>query len=429
MAKVELNSNGIIANLAECIGKWGGKHGLIVKSEPLLNFSPVQKFFLNSTYGINMARDTTSAAIGTIIHAGVNSGSAESGTTDGATTANKLIQSGQNFVTTVGVGASVHNTTDDTYAIVTVVDSNTQLTLDTDIMATGETYTINDIWVGRAVQGPWNFADAGTISITNGTNNDEAVFENATGRTYQMSNYASVTGSINLDEFSDITETIQLSFRLNGVQVGLVVDLDDFIDPNDLDLQQFSIPTSAFGLSSGVVNELRILLVRTGGGAKPDFSLDNITLSPAIPIIFTAKPDNGTRYHAYALRVVLIDAYTGIATVAGATENATAPLLSYNKLLGVSSLTNGIVFEGSIHGTNRPSQTIRQLSDLMLAGMEIIDFVADGTNAMLILETKFHQPMILDDITGDNLTLTISDDLSGLVQFSASLRGAVEVNL
>tara|TARA_R110000751_G_scaffold72973_1_gene147700 strand:- start:227 stop:1186 length:960 start_codon:yes stop_codon:yes gene_type:complete len=66
----------------------------------------------------------------------------DSGTTTG-TTAFKLIQSGQNFLTTVSIGDTVNNTTDSTVAIVTAVDSDTQLTLDCDIMASGENYTIN----------------------------------------------------------------------------------------------------------------------------------------------------------------------------------------------------------------------------------------------------------------------------------------------
>jgi hypothetical protein len=66
----------------------------------------------------------------------------DSGTTT-ATTADKLVQAGQNFTTTVSVGDTVNNTTDSTVAIVTAVDSDTQLSLDCDIMASGETYTIN----------------------------------------------------------------------------------------------------------------------------------------------------------------------------------------------------------------------------------------------------------------------------------------------
>lgn len=60
------------------------------------------------------------------------------------TTSNKLVDSGGAFTSgvTVDVGDEVHNTTDDTYAFVTAVDSATQLSLSADIMASGETYTI-----------------------------------------------------------------------------------------------------------------------------------------------------------------------------------------------------------------------------------------------------------------------------------------------
>lgn len=66
----------------------------------------------------------------------------DSGTTTG-TTAFKLIEAGQNFTATVSVGDTVNNTTDSTAAIVTSVDSDSQLTLDCDIMVSGENYTIN----------------------------------------------------------------------------------------------------------------------------------------------------------------------------------------------------------------------------------------------------------------------------------------------
>jgi len=59
-----------------------------------------------------------------------------------ATTANKLVQTGQNFTSTVRVGDIVYNTTDTTAATVTAVDSDTTLSLSEDIMAISETYTI-----------------------------------------------------------------------------------------------------------------------------------------------------------------------------------------------------------------------------------------------------------------------------------------------
>ncbi len=68
-------------------------------------------------------------------------GKVDEGTTDG-TTANKLVDSSQNFLTTVTVGDVIHNTTDGTYARVTAVDSDTTLSLDHDIMVSGEAYVI-----------------------------------------------------------------------------------------------------------------------------------------------------------------------------------------------------------------------------------------------------------------------------------------------
>lgn len=72
----------------------------------------------------------------------VNEDLRASGTTDG-TTADKLVDSSQNFTDTVKVGDRVNNVTDTTTALVTAIDSDTQLTLDTDIMVSGDNYSIS----------------------------------------------------------------------------------------------------------------------------------------------------------------------------------------------------------------------------------------------------------------------------------------------
>ena len=65
----------------------------------------------------------------------------DSGTTTSAAT-KKLVQTGQNFTETVKVGDIVENTTDSTSATVTAVDSDTTLSINKDIMASAEAYTI-----------------------------------------------------------------------------------------------------------------------------------------------------------------------------------------------------------------------------------------------------------------------------------------------
>ena len=70
----------------------------------------------------------------------------DSGTAS-ATTADKLVEAGQNFLTTVTVGSIVWNTTDNTSATVTAIDSDTELAISADIMANTETYKILSVSV------------------------------------------------------------------------------------------------------------------------------------------------------------------------------------------------------------------------------------------------------------------------------------------
>ena len=65
----------------------------------------------------------------------------ETGTTT-STVENKLVDSGQNFTSTLAVGDVVKNTTDNTTTLVKTVDSDTQLSLQSNIFTTGEGYKI-----------------------------------------------------------------------------------------------------------------------------------------------------------------------------------------------------------------------------------------------------------------------------------------------
>lgn len=65
-----------------------------------------------------------------------------------ATTADKVVDTAQTFsASNIKLGISwIHNTTDDTWAKITAIDSGTQLTIDGDIMESGEAYTIERWW-------------------------------------------------------------------------------------------------------------------------------------------------------------------------------------------------------------------------------------------------------------------------------------------
>ena len=64
-----------------------------------------------------------------------------------ATTTNKLVDASAAFTTLIAVGDVVENITDNTTAKITAIDSATQVTLDNDIMASGEIYRIYSDYV------------------------------------------------------------------------------------------------------------------------------------------------------------------------------------------------------------------------------------------------------------------------------------------
>ncbi len=71
-----------------------------------------------------------------------------------STTTSKLVDSSATFTSTVSEGDRVKNVTDTTFATVTSVDSNTQLTINQDIFASGESYQVllSPIWENDSVK-------------------------------------------------------------------------------------------------------------------------------------------------------------------------------------------------------------------------------------------------------------------------------------
>ena len=118
-----------------------------VLTKPLV-FYAIQETGLTSAKGIKWISDGTPNSLtqyyrpsNTNIRGSNSSNPEDSGTTTSAAT-NKLIQTGQNFITTVSIGDIVLNNTDNTFAAVTAVDSDTELSLSLDIMSSSESFSI-----------------------------------------------------------------------------------------------------------------------------------------------------------------------------------------------------------------------------------------------------------------------------------------------
>ncbi len=427
---IDGEGKGVASHVHPFINLQSKHYGQLVLQERLINLNPEVHLFLNEDFGAAMNQAVTFASVASIIHAGVDSGSATSGTTT-STSGSELIDTAGDFNTTVGVGASVENTTQSTYANVTAVTDNQNLTLDSPIMDnTGDSYVINPIWTGNAVQGTWNFADSGKVTITTANNNDEALFNTDTIRRWGMDDFTALTGKVDLDTYDSTLNTILIEFGVNGVTVGNNVNLNDIIDIGDFAEQSFSIPLSSFGLVAQEINDLRITITRSGG-TRPTIKFDDLQIEGiegVNPATFISKTPFGTIFHVQEVRAQFIDNISGTVTgLADGTENATMPGLSYNKILGVSKLTNGIVVTRVQDGIVKDAFVFRQLSDLLTAGGEVRSLFSDGTNTFLSVTITFPEPIVMNGNTDSFISITINDDLSGLLQFTASVRGSIEI--
>lgn len=276
-------------------------------------------------------------------------------------------------------------------------------------------------WTGTANAGTWNFADSGKVTITSADNSDSATFDDA--GTIAMSGHTAITGKVDLDTYNAANNTITVQFGLAGVPLGNSVNLDDYIDTGSFSEQSFVIPKADLAIDDLTVDEVTITIFRTGG-ARPTIKFDDWQIeetgTPAVFIAADLTPEEGKRFHVTELRLGLADA------LSSTVSDGTALGLSYDKILGVSALTNGIVFQRVQKGKVLFSVTFRQLGDFLSSGSNIVNAISDGTNTFITLLVEFPEPIILDTGGDSFLSFTIADDLSGLLQFTATARGAVE---
>lgn len=400
----------------------GGEPGPVVYAERHLQFDVEVHPFLNATLGTAMNQAVTFGAIGSVIHSGGTTSSAIAGTADG-NTLNELVDSGGGFTAAVAVGMLAHNTTDDTYARVTAVTADTRLTFATDLFPDGnETYVINAVWAGVAVAGSWDFADSGKITLTNGNDNDQADIDADPVPEWDLDDFTALTGKIDLDTYNDAVHNFTFQLALDGVAIGNTISINDFIDTGNFAEQSFVITKAALGLSGELTNGLMIVHQRTGGGPKADVKFDDLRFETSgTPLEFRSTVELDHKFHISAIRFSLSDALNISVT------NGTAPGLAHDQFMALSALTNGVLFQRVQNNVVKFALTLKQLSDFLSVQSTLQNVICDGTNTYINLQIDFPEPLILDGTTGDYLSLTIQDDLSGLIEFTANALGSIEV--
>ena len=239
-------------------------------------------------------------------------GEAANGTTT-ATTANKLVDSSASFTSTVTVGDQVVNQVDGQTALVSNVDSDTTLSLDADIMLTGEAYTIDNS--PFITQGHYYVVSVGGTTTLNGVSNwtiGDWVIAGAnnqwtkldhsqvdgTGTTGNLTKWSStsvIADSIVSESGSAITVDGSLTTNTNLSSTGnFAVNTDKFTVAASsgntaftgdlaINTDKFTVnATSGNTIVAGEVNASRFILPSTG------------TTTPANQYLFTDNTNTGT---------------------------------------------------------------------------------------------------------------------------------------
>jgi hypothetical protein len=288
-------------------------------------------------------------------------------------------------------------------------------------------------WTASAIIGGsrWDFsstdqAHGGTQSV-DGTltiNNDVAQF--AKGSSQDLTGYTAITGWIYLTGWADTGTKAVAIYGWDGAIVGNLVNIGNYIDKTSFGTwQKFSISLNDLGLTNETIDSIRIGVVDIGAGAAPNFYLDDIQIEETgNPLEFRIDPDNGTWMRVKGFNIIMADAFDNTVI------NASSPNIPYNTLLGVSKLDTGIIYRRVQDDEVVSVASIRQFLDIMtFSKATVTGNSGDGTNTWVTVHIEFTEEVILKSEDTDYMSLTISDDLSGLLAFKMSASAKVETRL
>lgn len=204
----------------------------------------------------------------------------------------------------------------------------------------------------------------------------------------------------------------------SAAQVGNRVLLEDYFNELEFgEYQNISIPFSDMGLEVSTIDSFRIE-VESKAGAGVVFYLDDIQIEESGGSKeFTVSAPAGKIFYVSSFRFSYVDA------LAATLADNSALAVSYDKILGLSALTNGITFRRRRLNTVTFSASVRTIGDSLKGGADLINPISDGVNTCITIETVFQEPVLIDPRKKDSISVVINDDLSGLISFTAIASG------
>ena len=299
------------------------------------------------------------------------------------------------------------------------------VSINQDASAGGTPLRVHDgndssLWTGSNIIGTSvsSFSDTGrpylgtrAVRVDSPSVND--TFQFAKGSSQDLTNYVSVTVWINVDRRWSSTGEEYTFYGWDtgtGLVVGTAVNLTNYFTPNSFDVwQQITIPLGDLSLTGQTVDAFRFTFT-LANGTSPRFYLDEFELQESgPPITYSIEPSSREALQVFGIDFSLADVYASTA-------------LAYDQILGLAKLNSGITLSRVVDEETVFSATVTSLYDFMRISGEIKNLISDGTNTAMTIRITFSEPIELRGADLDKITLQISDDLSGLLEFNAFAR-------
>lgn len=327
--------------------------GLVVATRELKQFINRVEFFFNPTYGIDMNVSPT----------------------------------------TGGTDINIHNGLDDTY------------------------------WTATGIVGParWDFnsstqSHTGSYSINATTTINGDVAQFAKGSTQDLTGYDSLAGWIYITGWGQVgvKEVMAHGWDTATGQVGDSINISYYIDNTEFNSwQKFVIPLGDMDLVGATVDSFRFQTMSTGGGAAPDYFLDDILIEEeGAAVQYTIEPPHKTWLWVDQINISMADVLNTVL------ENASMHNLSYNKFLGLPELSVGLLFQRWHNRAVTLTVNFNNILDILqLPNTNILNIGSDGTNTWFTLNQIFASPIVLKAEEEDKLVFNVRDDMTGLLRF------------
>ena len=342
----------------------GEKNALVVATHPLKTYENKISFFTNSEYGININQDAS----------------------------------------TGGTPDKVHDGTD------TVLWTGSQVAGGSEIIfnSTAQNHTA-----------------AGTKSVYFNRCEINDIAQFAKGSDINLTGYASLTLWIYIDNNWAAGDSFDIYCwdTDTSALVGNVVALEDYCTYNNYDVwQKISISLTDLGVSAATTADAVRIQCTAVQATKPRFYLDDIQFEQTgTTIEYIVEPKRGTWLHVNKLMIVYADAYSGD------NDDGTMPNIPYNGFFGQTALVSGLLYKRVVDGVSGIAFAIKQHSDIMnFSNATVSGCGSDGTNSWCSIVVKFTVPVILKSETYDRLSISIAEDLSGLLSLKLSAGGYEE---